>query len=296
MQRPLSRLSSISSSDMISILPLLLGLLLFRCWLAPFPALAANAHSGSKIYLGFDRNEYPGDDLLSALRQNFSYAGYWLNPPPEAVSNSWVGKRTVLREQGFGFLVLFNGRLDAQLKGQDAAALGRKDAQAAIAAARREGFPAGTLIFLDQEEGGRLLPEQSSYLFAWIDAIRESPYRAGVYCSGIEVPDGTNRISTAEDIRSHANGRPIKLWVTQDTCPPAPGCAIPRPLPAPSGSGVEDALVWQYTRSPRQPEFTRQCARTYAADGNCYAPGIPPNSRSFVDLNVSESADPSSGR
>jgi Domain of unknown function (DUF1906) len=265
------------------------------------PARAAESPVAAKSYLGFDRNEYPGDAVLPALRRDFAYAGYWLNKPPGASDNSWTGKRTVLRAQGLGFLILFNGRLDSELKGRDAVSLGRADAQAAISAASKEGFPSGALIFLDQEEGGRLLPEQGSYLFAWVDEVRKSSrYRAGVYCSGIEVPDGSARISTAMDIRNHErtkrNAKPIPLWVAQDECPPSPGCLIPHQLPSPDRSGVPEALVWQYTQSPRRPQFTAKCAATYAADGECYAPGLPHNPQSFLDLDVSESADPSSGR
>src|SRR6201999_1954639 len=103
--------------------------------------------------------------------------------------NGWAGKRATLKANGFGFMILFNGRTDAQLKGKDAAALGRADAAAAVSAAKREGFARGAIVFLDQEEGGRLLPEQGAYLFAWVEAIRaSSQYKPGVYCSGILVP------------------------------------------------------------------------------------------------------------
>jgi len=34
-------------------------------------------------YLGFDRNDYPGEESLRLLRQTFSYTGFWLNHPPE---------------------------------------------------------------------------------------------------------------------------------------------------------------------------------------------------------------------
>ena len=64
---------------------------------------------------------------------------------------------------GFGFLVLFNGRLYKELK-RDPSALGQKDASAAVETAKREGFPPDTIIFLDIEEGGRMLPEQKSYI------------------------------------------------------------------------------------------------------------------------------------
>jgi len=86
--------------------------------------------AAQRSYAGFDRNDYPGDGSLAALRKSFFYAGYWLNDPPGAQTNSWVGKRELLKQTGFGFLVLFNGRLDAELKGNDAAALGTADGQA----------------------------------------------------------------------------------------------------------------------------------------------------------------------
>ncbi|HJT71679.1 MAG TPA: hypothetical protein VJ731_15880, partial [Terriglobales bacterium] len=78
----------------------------------------------AQSYLGFDRNDYPGDQSLKALRQTFAYTGYWLNNPPGEHSNNWIGKREALLSAGFGFLVLFNGRLDKQLR-HNAASLGK---------------------------------------------------------------------------------------------------------------------------------------------------------------------------
>ena len=257
--------------------------------------MPALGQTSKAVYFGFDRNDYPGDNLLPALHRSFSYAGYWLNNPPGASSNRWTGKRALLKANGFGFMILYNGRLDAQLTGKDAAALGRSDAAAAISAAEKEGFAPGAILFLDQEEGGRLPPEQSAYLFAWVEAVRASQYKPGVYCSGILVPDGSSTISTAGDILSHEGNRPLALWVANDACPPAPGCVLPKKPLAPATSGVKDALVWQYAQSPRRP-FARQCAASYAADSNCYAPDVPHSDRTFVDLNVSSSPDPSGAR
>jgi hypothetical protein len=209
-------------------------------------------------------------------------------------TNPWAGKRSTVRADGFGFLILFNGRPDAQLKGQDAAALGRSDAAAAIAAAKREGFSGGAILFLDQEEGGSLLPEQADYMGAWITAVNRSNFKAGVYCSGIAVPSGAERISTAQDVaRRYPNA---KLWVWNDQCPPSPGCVIPAKSLDPAKSGFPQALVWQYAQSPRRPDDTAACARTYAADGHCYPPGLPHSGQTFLDLNVSRSPDPSHGR
>ena len=126
-------------------------------------ASLAQQSAPAPAYLGFDRNDYPGDENLKQLRQTFTYAGFWLNPPPGEKVNNWAGKRPTLQSAGFGFLVLFNGRLFAQLKtAANAARLGKTDAQEAVASAKREGFPAGTIIFIDQEEGGRMLPEQKT--------------------------------------------------------------------------------------------------------------------------------------
>jgi hypothetical protein len=174
-----------------------------------------SAHAG---YLGFDRNDYPGDANLKVLRQTFSYSGYWLNKPPGENSNSWVGKRKTLQAAGFGFLVLFSGRTHTQIKSAgDAAKLGSSDAAAAVSAARREGFPSQTIIFLDQEEGGRLLPEQRSYLHAWVDGMNSAGFRAGVYCSGIASKEASGAsVVTAEDIKQNAGGRKLEYWVVND--------------------------------------------------------------------------------
>src|SRR6202041_4193521 len=61
--------------------------------------------SPGQIYLGFDANDYPGDDALPGLRRTFTFSGYWLNVPPGAKTNSWTGHRAALLKNGFGFLV-----------------------------------------------------------------------------------------------------------------------------------------------------------------------------------------------
>jgi len=272
------------------------------------PALRAQ-NSG---YLGFDRNEYPGDANLAILRQTFSYTGYWLNTPPSERANSWAGHRAAVEKAGFGFLVLFNGRLYAELKSEaKARRLGESDARAAAAAARREGFPRATVIFLDQEQGGRMLPEQNAYIFAWVDGVTGAGFRAGIYCSGMPAPTRDHTI-TAEDIREHAADwasgsagksaratetatREITYWVTDDACPPAPGCAFPKHPPSPAESGVRFAEVWQFAQSPERKDVAAHCTN-YSRDGNCHPPGIPAEQKIHIDLNTATSPDPSHGR
>lgn len=258
--------------------------------------------TAQKSYLGFDRNDYPGDANLAALRKSFRFSSYWLSNPPGAQHNSWTGKRALLKQNGFGFLLLFNGRSYSDLKGKDAVALGTADGKAAVAAAVREGFARDTLIFLDQEEGGRMLPEQSAYLFAWADAVRAAGARAGIYCSGIDVAEGNGTTSTARDIvekeKARAKTARLKLWIANDRCPPSPGCTVEHPQMSKAipGELAQSTLVWQYAQSPRRKQFTGGCAKNYATDGRCYAPGMAQTPDTFVDLNVSSSPDPSSAQ
>lgn len=265
------------------------------------PLLAQNgpkAGTNSVNYVGFDRNLYPGDQNLKDLRATFSYAGYWLNNPPGTNVNTWVGKRSRLEAAGFGFVVLFNGRLYRELRSAErASGLGKTDSQNAAQAAEREGFPAQTIIFLDQEQGGRLLPEQKAYLFAWVDGVNQAGFRAGLYCSGIAAKEkGSDSVITAEDVWRNAGGRDIVYWVTNDACPPSPGCSVsPRPA-SPSASGIPFADVWQFAQSPRRKDVASGCRRSYSADGNCYAPVSGSGQQLPVDLNTAAAADPSHGR
>lgn len=253
-----------------------------------------SAALGQGTYLGFDRNDYPGDANLKVLHETFSYTGYWLNNPPGENANSWVGHRAAVQQAGFGFLVLFNGRLYAELKSvANAQRLGRSDARKAISSATREGFPRRTIIFLDQEQGGRMLPEQKAYIYSWVDGVTAAGFRAGIYCSGIPNPDDNN-VVTAEDIRATAGKRDITYWAINDACPPAPGCSLSQPAPNPSHSGVDFAEVWQFAQSPQRKDVAAHC--TNYSNGNCYPSKSVPASGLFVDLNSATSPDPSHGR
>jgi hypothetical protein len=245
----------------------------------------------SAPYLGFDRNDYPGDQNLQALRKSFDFAGYWLNNPPGDSENSWHGKRAILERAGFGFLLLFNGRTYAELK--DAANPGASDGAIAAQSARAEGFRPGSIIFLDQEEGGRMLDEQKQYVFAWADAVKHAGYLPGIYCSGIEIPEQAGgTISTARDLHDSAQGRDLVFWVANDACPPSPGCAFQN-SPLPESSGAPFAEVWQFAQSPLRKQFAAACAPSYDPDGNCYPPGLGAGQKPHLDLDSARTADPS---
>jgi hypothetical protein len=142
-----------------------------------------------------------------------------------------------------------------------------------------------------------------------MDAVRGAGARAGIYCSAIPVPDGPGKtITTAQDIAERAADRAksspvdgaqksdgLAIWAANDECPPSPGCALnDRPM------WTEDtkhsdvyAAAWQYVQSPRRAQFSKGCPQNQAPDGMCYAPGLARSDKTFIDLDVARSADPS---
>jgi len=285
------------------------GIAVFRL-LRPHAALRGVSRPGSVVklavplaqpvaertYLGFDRNLYPGDDAMVILRNTFSLSGYWLSPPPGEKENTWRGKREFLRSGGFGFLLLYRGRTERELKSESQAqTTGTVDGQDAAASAKRDGFPEGAVIFLDVEEGGRLTPSYHAYLRTWRETLTQLGYKPGVYCSGIAVSESPRMtITTAADIHEDANLHDLAIWVFNDVCPPSPGCSPEKNAPAPYQSGFSYAEVWQFAQSPRRKERTAHCSAAYFADGNCYAPDDTAH-KWFLDLDSAASPDPSHG-
>jgi hypothetical protein len=251
-----------------------------------------------RSYPGFDRNIYPGDAAMRTLRRDFAFTSYWLSAPPGEKVSTWHGKREFVHSLGFGFVVLYRGRLQHELKdAKSAEALGEADAHATAEAARREGFPANTIIFLDIEEGGRLSPAYHAYLQGWLWNLTMLDYQGGFYCSAIPVKeDAQTSITTARDIFDFQwrKSRAFTIWAFNDACPPSPGCTLPQTSPSPKLSGVPEAEVWQYAQSPRRMEFTAHCAPGYHVDGNCYAPSDTAHAW-FLDVNSATSPDPSHG-
>jgi len=253
----------------------------------------AGAGSG---YLGFDRNDYPGDAGMTELRKEFTFAGYWLTAAPGGKTESWAGKRRVMEKQGWGFLLLVRGRaVDSVRTAASAKVKGVADARTAVRRALAEGFGRGAIIFLDVEDGGRLPAAYHAYLRAWADELVKLRYRPGVYCSGIAVEEGAGvSMVTAEDIRANEAPREFAYWVFNDACPPSPGCVSVTNAPMPSASGVKDAAVWQFVRSPREKETAGKCSG-YAKDENCYAAADAAR-KWHLDMNVAGTANPSYGR
>jgi len=245
-----------------------------------------------EAHLGFDRNEYPGDEAMATLRKQFAFVGYWLSPPPREKTTGWAGKREKLAAQGYGFVLLYAGRPGSSLKSTQAGAMaGEVDARKAVELARKEGFAEGWTIFLDIEEGGRFDDAGHAYFRAWAEGLGRGHYRPGFYCSGIAVnEDGGSKIISADDIRAHLGSIDASYWVFNDACPPSPGCVNLKEAPPPSKSGVAYAAVWQISRSPKET-VAKNCSG-YAKDKSCYA-AVDTARKWFLDLDVANSANPS---
>jgi hypothetical protein len=265
---------------------------LFLLFFIPDHSVSAQSAAIKSSYLGFDRNLYPGDAAMIELRKTFSFTSYWLGPPPGEKENSWRGKHEFLRSRKFGFLVLYRGRDSKELPTDPVAIQkGLSDARSAVAAAKQEGFPLRTIIFLDVEEGGRLTPAYQAYLRAWGRELIRAGFRPGVYCSAIPVKEDSKTITTADDI--HAAIPNFTFWVYNDACPPSPGCDQRKDPPPPASSGVAFAKVWQYAQSPKRREFASGCPANDQPGGNCYAPADAAH-KWFLDLDSASSPDPSS--
>jgi len=268
------------------------SLILLSCRAETSRLQLEGANSGA--YLGFDLNIFPGKEALPVLRKTFTFAGYWLSPPSGEKTNTWLGQRELLRAQGFGFLLLYIGPQSRELKDEAAATeKGTLDARNAASTAKREGFPAQAIIFLDIEEGGRLPVAYHSYLRAWTAELSRAGYRAGAYCSGMPVKEGSSvTITTADDIHAHTPSQDFTFFIYNDACPPSPGCTFPPNPPLPTAGGIPYAALWQFAQSPRRKEFTAHCPPGYHTDGNCYAPGDEAHSW-FLDEETATSSDPS---
>jgi hypothetical protein len=267
-----------------------IGMLSVLLW--PVTSLGGRAEAAHG-YVGFDSNDYPGDAGMAELRKDFAFAGYWLTPAPLEKKNTWTGKRKVMEQQGYGFLLLARART---VNAIHSAAIGKQkgnlDAQTAAQTARAEGFASGAIIFLDLEDGGRLPAAYHAYLQSWADELLKQGFRPGVYCSGLIVDEGGGvRIVTADDIRTNEAPRKFAFWVFNDACPPSPGCVSVTEPPLPSASGVKDAVVWQFVRSPREKDTAAHCAG-YAKDENCYSARDAAHKWN-LDLNVAATANPS---
>ena len=169
---------------------------------------AARAVAGNGRHLGFDTHSYPGDRAMRAWRAsdaNYEWVGYYL-PAPCHKDDSWSGTRERLADMGWGVAVIYVGqqtwtdpahRKYRMTKAEMAAAerrgatclpsfvsgaRGRAEADDAVARTAAEGFPVGTVIYLDLERMEIVPPGMRDYYRDWVARVLEDGrFVPGVY-------------------------------------------------------------------------------------------------------------------
>ena len=165
--------------------------------------LASNTRRTGR-HLGFDTSVFPGERALRAWKEAgapYEWVGYYL-PAPCHRDASWSGQRETIEGLGFGTAVIYVGQQTwgrAPRPGSDAAraatrrgqlcsadfvhgAQGAAEGGDAVARTAAEGFPEGTVVFLDIERMERMPELMRAYYRAWTRRVlADGRFVPGVY-------------------------------------------------------------------------------------------------------------------
>lgn len=215
----------------------------------------------TETFAGFDRADCPGLGALYLLKlkSNLQWCGYYLHAPSQPAS-TWKGKRAALVAQGWGLAPIYVGQ---QIVGPGShnvtAAQGAVDGVQTVNDMQAEGFPLGSTVFLDLENGPPFTSVEQSYVSAWVDTVAHNGYQPGVYCS----------YQFAQVVYNLRKG--VRLWVFHVPSVEKHNnnlMTFPTPLIEQSGFALAD--IWQ-----------REDAAVLTQFGNM-----------LVDLDVATSRDP----
>lgn len=235
--------------------------------LAPPPAPPAAPTAAG--FPGFDTGLYPGDEAMRAWRQSSPYVwvGYYL-PAPCHRDLSWSGTRERLIGMGWGTAVIYLGQQDwAASPGRAPAtpdtvartdsaaqapvapapppacsasllssARGATDAADAVARTAAEGFPAGTVIYLDVERVSAVSPALREYVRGWVDGVlADGRFTPGIY--GHRVNADALRDATRAVYAARGRAGEAPFWIA------ASGAfSLDQP---PRAVGLDYARIWQ---------------------------------------------------
>ncbi len=202
-------------------------------------------------YPGFDLWQYPGDAAVAAWRADSPYRwiGYYL-PAPCHRDTSWAGTRPTLDRLGWGTAVLYVGQQtfesEPESRPEDGPILcsrtlltdeqGRTDARDAVAKALAEGFPAGTILFLNVEKSTRPSEAMRTYHLVWtMEVLAEGRYLPGTYAHRENAAPLFDAALAAFQAAGRSETPPF--WVAGGS-----GFTLER---APSDVGLPFATVWQ---------------------------------------------------
>jgi hypothetical protein len=189
-------------------------------------------------HAGFDASGFPGTSKMATIKSttNFEWCGFYLGPTPSHPDAGWMSHRADLVGQGWGIAPLYVGQQTTGPGSHNVTkAQGKIDGNQAVSRLNAAGFPPGTFVFLDLENGLPFPVKQRNYVAAWVQAIEDDgTFKPGIYCS--------HRLANAV----HTLVPSARLWVFKvPTTAKHPISGPPFPNPNPSGSGIAAAHIWQ---------------------------------------------------
>jgi hypothetical protein len=212
-------------------------------------------------FAGFDSYGYPGDETMDWFKANTNlvWCGYYLAPSSSHNNPSWMGKQAALAAAGWGIAPVYVGQQVIPPGSMNPTiATGQADGAQAAGYMASEGFPAGSYVYLDLENGPPLTSAQQDYVTAWSARVLSGGYKPGVYCSHL-LADAVAALQTG-----------CRIWTFRISATPPP-MANPYPELDP-GTVFAGATIWQHVQ-------------------NC---SIPVSAAGLkVDLNSASLADPS---
>lgn len=207
---------------------------------------------------GFDTRDYPGDGVMRTwlVESPYRWVGFYL-PAPCYTGTTWQGRRSTIRDMGWGTAVLFVGEQDWPASTSAArpaeatdtagaagatevrctrsnlsAERGSIDGAAAADAAAGEGFPTGTVVYLDVEPVESVSDSLAAYVSAWAPALEARGFTPGLYA---HARNAEALMAVITDALGQDSPAP-RLWVASTG-----GFNLRR---APIESGF-DAAIWQ---------------------------------------------------
>ena len=197
-------------------------------------------------YVGFDRADCPDLATMARLRSgtNLVWCGYYLQAPSQS-GVTWRGKRAALVAQGWGLAPIFVGQ---QITGPGShfvtAEQGVIDGRQAASDMIAEGFPAGSWVYLDLENGPPMPGVEADYVKAWGASVEAGGYCGGIYCSYL----------FAGQASVVAPGARVWVYHVASTAPRSVAGTV-FPAFSPAASGYARAAIWQHFDEARLTEF-----------------------------------------
>ena len=192
-------------------------------------------------FAGFDSYSYPGEQAMTWLRANTNlcWCGFYVAPAPNHPDTSWMPHRAFLAQNGWGLLPTYLGQQTVGNTSKiNTAAKGQIDGTDAAAKMAASGFPAGSFVYLDIEDGSQPGTAVRAYIGAWVDAVTGAGFGPGIYCS--------HKIA----LELHQLRPAARIWaffVTTTVPHQVPGTNFSDAHPA--GSGFPGSFAWQHTQN-----------------------------------------------